>query len=87
MIAAINPKMLSRQQLRALDILGAGHRLYRRRGYWGDSPHRVSLDVAGSLQGLGLTRIDRTTGPHPFPVLTGAGRDVFAVIEQRRQRA
>lgn len=80
------PNMLSSTQRKALALI-ASRRLHRMVGGWGVKPYRVSLDVVNSLIGLSLVRIDRFSDRHPFPVLTGAGRDLLDVIEARRRRA
>jgi hypothetical protein len=82
----VDPSMLSARQRRALGLAGKpGTRLIRSKGGWGFLPDRVSLDVAASLVGLDLCRVDRS-GRHPELVLTGSGQMVRAVVEQRKAR-
>jgi len=87
MIAALadfNPKLLSRQQKRAIALLDARKVLNRSSGGYGHSPDKVTLDVANSLIALGLARVDRT-GRNPRLDLTGSGRLVASVSLQGRR--
>lgn len=87
MSGPVTPAMLSDQQKKALGLVARPARMYRIQGGYGHHPWRITLAVASSLTAIGLVKIDRTTGPHPFPVLTGSGRTLLAVIEERRRRA
>lgn len=82
-----NTKLLSTKQRRALLLCGLPQRLYRQSGNrYGRHPSVVAYDTVIEMVGLGLFRIDRNTGPHPFPVLTGAGRQVRAVLMERKRK-
>lgn len=82
----MDPKLLSPRQRKALDLMSR-MRLYRGANKrYGRHPSMVGADIVMSLVGLGLARIERNTGPQPYPLLTGAGRTVLDVIEQRREK-
>lgn len=77
---------LSRQQRAALRLgVMPGIRLFRTRGGWGRTPHRVSLDVAASLGALGLMRVSHALRD-PQLVITGHGKIVEAVLTERSTR-
>ncbi|MBS9720064.1 hypothetical protein JYU29_05100 [Tianweitania sp. BSSL-BM11] len=77
-----DPRTLSAQQRRALNLICSPLRLMRARNGYGAVPNKISLNVASSLKGLGLARMEKNTQLVP----TGAGRQVQAVIEVRRDR-
>lgn len=80
----MDPKLLSAKQRKALGLMAQG-RMYRAKGNrYGHHPMSATLDVVNSLVSLGLARIERHNGRLPYPLLTGAGRAVLDVIEQRR---
>lgn len=81
----MDPKLLSARQRKALDLMSRG-RMYRAAGNrFGHHPNVAGHDVVMSLVTLGLARIERHAGRAPYPLLTGAGRAVLDVIEQRRR--
>lgn len=77
----VDPATLSMQQRRAVNMIKA-HRLYRRLNGYGRAPASVRLEIVQSLQGLGLVRLDAAN----CPVLTGAGINAHAVMEQRGRK-
>lgn len=85
-LASIDPSALSSTQKRALALLEApGIKLYRNAGKWGRTGQSITLDVAASLQLLGLARIDRS-GREAQLVMTHAGQLVQAVRAERAGR-
>jgi hypothetical protein len=78
------PADLTYQQRKALDLVAGNSRLYRVTRGWGIKPNHLTLVIAAQLVGLGLARVDRTGSPRL--VLTGAGQNLHAVIEARRER-
>ncbi|TPN57146.1 hypothetical protein [Mesorhizobium sp. B1-1-7] len=76
----IDPSTLTTQQRRAINLIKA-YRLYRRPNGYGRPPASVSLTVFKSLQSLGLVRLYGEC-----PVLTGAGINAHAVMEQRGRK-
>jgi len=69
---------------RALDKLGTGRFIRRTGGWVAGSGSRISLDTAKRLIARHLARVD-TAGRNPQLVLTGAGKDVRAVILARKR--
>ena len=85
-LASIDPRALSTEQNRALALHEApGTKLYRNAGKWGRTGQSITLDVATSLQLLGLARIDRT-GREAQLVMTHAGQQLQAVRAERAGR-
>lgn len=85
-LSGFDPTNLSRQQMSALALAARpGASLIRSRNGYGRVPDRVTLDVARSLMGLKLARVD-TSGREPRLVLTGAGQQVEAVLAARAAR-
>lgn len=82
----VDPSVLKAAQKKALALAARpGCRLYRRAGFWGRYPERVTLATATELCSIGLLRIDRT-GRDLELVITGAGGQTLAVLEQRKAR-
>jgi hypothetical protein len=82
----IDPSTLTAAQKKALFLAARpGCRLFRRAGFWGRYPERVTLATATELCSIGLLRIDRT-GREFELVITGAGGQTLAVLEQRQAR-
>lgn len=86
MTGIIDPTDLTQGQRDALRLADSA-RLFRRPHGWNaaGAGRRITLATGKALIRLGLAREDRT-GAHPRLVVTGAGRNVLAVIEQRQTR-
>lgn len=81
----MDPKQLSSHERNALDLIGR-MRLYRTvRNRYGQAPNSLGHHMVIRLVALGLVRVERGRGRYPYPVLTGSGRVVLDVIEQRRK--
>jgi hypothetical protein len=77
-LAALTPS--ERAALRRIEAL----RMRRRRNGFGPPGKGVSLDMASRLQRKGLVRVDHFGAPQLM--LSGAGVQVLAVLDQRASR-
>lgn len=78
--------MLTDAERRALRTLDTYACWQQANGAWGRQPQQITRRLGRQLTNLGIARVDRVAGRAQL-LLTGLGRQLVAVLQQRRRAA